>query len=120
MYLLGLDIGSSSVKASLLEAQNGKTVASATSSKKELEVISLKTGWLKQNPEVCRNVGIGLGFYKDFSQAFERLKSTRVIEPDKKLSPQYKEAYENWFGALKKSRGKKWKKANLQVTKKHR
>lgn len=48
----------------------------------------------------ARGAGIGLGFYKDFSQAFEGLKSTRTIEPDKKLSRQYKEAYEHWLGAL--------------------
>jgi xylulokinase len=48
----------------------------------------------------ARGAGIGLGFYKDFSQAFEGLKSTRKIEPDKKLVPQYKAAYEHWLGVL--------------------
>jgi xylulokinase len=48
----------------------------------------------------ARGAGIGLGFYKDFSQAFEGLKSTRTIEPDKKLAQQYKEAYENWLEVL--------------------
>ncbi len=53
----------------------------------------------------ARGAGVGLGFYKDFSQAFEGLKSTRKIEPDEKLCKQYKEAYANWFEALKKVRG---------------
>ncbi|MFA5292671.1 MAG: FGGY family carbohydrate kinase [Phycisphaerae bacterium] len=53
----------------------------------------------------ARGAGIGLGFYKDFSQAFAGLKSTRTIEPDKKLSQQYKEAYENWLDAMKKITG---------------
>jgi len=35
-YLLGYDVGSSSIKAALLEAETGKTVASATSPKKEM------------------------------------------------------------------------------------
>ncbi|MDD5011057.1 MAG: carbohydrate kinase, partial [Phycisphaerae bacterium] len=48
----------------------------------------------------ARGAGIGFGFYKDFSQAFAGLKSTRTIEPDKKLSPQYKAAYERWLGEL--------------------
>jgi xylulokinase len=51
----------------------------------------------------ARGAGIGLGFYKDFSQAFEGLKSTRKIEPDKKLSQQYKAAYEHWFGVLNRT-----------------
>ncbi|MGB8226158.1 MAG: FGGY family carbohydrate kinase [Sedimentisphaerales bacterium] len=51
----------------------------------------------------ARGAGIGLGFYKDFSQAFEGLKSTRKIEPDRKLVPQYKAAYEHWLGVLKRA-----------------
>lgn len=51
----------------------------------------------------ARGAGIGLGFYKDFSKAFEGLKSTRKIEPDKKLVPLYKAAYQNWLTVLKKS-----------------
>lgn len=51
MYFLGYDVGSSSVKVSLLEAQSGKVAASATSPKKELEIIALKSGWAEQKPE---------------------------------------------------------------------
>jgi xylulokinase len=51
----------------------------------------------------ARGAGIGLGFYKDFSQAFEGLKSTRKIEPDRKLVPQYKAAYEHWLGVLNRT-----------------
>jgi len=53
----------------------------------------------------ARGAGIGLGFYKDFSQAFDGLKSTRTIEPDEKLGALYKEAYANWLEALKKVTG---------------
>ncbi|MEN6387261.1 MAG: FGGY family carbohydrate kinase [Phycisphaerales bacterium] len=52
MYFLGYDVGSSSVKVSLLEGESGKTTASATSPKKELEIIAKKTGWAEQNPEL--------------------------------------------------------------------
>ena len=48
----------------------------------------------------ARGAGIGLGFYKDFSKAFEGLKSTRKIEPNKKLVNQYKAAYEHWLEVL--------------------
>lgn len=51
----------------------------------------------------ARGAGIGLGFYKDFSQAFEGLKSTRKIEPDRKLIPQYKTAYEHWLEVLERA-----------------
>ncbi len=51
----------------------------------------------------ARGAGIGLGFYKDFSNAFEGLKSTKKIEPDKKLVAEYKAAYQNWLSVLKKS-----------------
>ena len=51
----------------------------------------------------ARGAGIGLGFYKDCSKAFEGLKSTKKIEPDKKLVPLYKAAYQNWLNALKKA-----------------
>ncbi|MFA5422269.1 MAG: FGGY family carbohydrate kinase [Phycisphaerae bacterium] len=48
--LIGYDVGSSSVKASLLDAEHGTTVASATSPDKELEIIAKKTGWAEQDP----------------------------------------------------------------------
>ncbi len=51
MYLLGVDIGSSSVKVSLLEAESGKCISNAFAPKKEMEMISLQTGWAEQKPE---------------------------------------------------------------------
>jgi len=50
MYLLGYDIGSSSVKASLVDAENGKCVSSAFFPKKEAEIIAVKQGWAEQDP----------------------------------------------------------------------
>ncbi len=50
MYLLGYDIGSSSVKASLVEAETGKTVASDFYPKTEAEIIAVKAGWAEQQP----------------------------------------------------------------------
>ena len=51
MYLLGYDIGSSSVKASLINADSGKCVSSAFFPKTEAEIIAMKPGWAEQNPE---------------------------------------------------------------------
>ena len=50
MYLLGYDIGSSSVKASLVNAVTGKCVASAFYPKTEAAIIAVKQGWAEQEP----------------------------------------------------------------------
>lgn len=52
MYLLGYDIGSSSVKASLVNAETGVCVASAFYPKVEAEIIAVHAGWAEQNPEM--------------------------------------------------------------------
>jgi xylulokinase len=51
-YLLGYDIGSSSVKATLLEAETGKTVASATSPSTEMLMSAPQAGFAEQDPEM--------------------------------------------------------------------
>jgi xylulokinase len=50
-YLLGYDIGSSSIKASLIESETGKVIISATSPKTEMEISAPKPGWAEQHPE---------------------------------------------------------------------
>lgn len=52
MYLLGYDLGSSSIKASLLDAANGNVLASAYSPKKEMEILAAKPGWAEQHPSI--------------------------------------------------------------------
>ena len=49
--LLGYDVGSSSVKATLMDAESGNVLASATSPEKELEIIAKKSGWAEQQPQ---------------------------------------------------------------------
>lgn len=51
MYLLGYDIGSSSIKASLIEAESGKTIASSLLPEDELTITALRPGWAEQDPE---------------------------------------------------------------------
>ena len=52
MYLLGLDIGTSSIKASILDAETGVSSGSAFSPEIEMEIIALKPGWAEQDPEL--------------------------------------------------------------------
>jgi xylulokinase len=51
-YLLGYDVGSSSIKASLLEIESGSAVAGAVSPKRELAIQAPRPGWAEQDPEV--------------------------------------------------------------------
>ncbi len=55
MYLVGFDIGSSSVKASLVNAENGKCVASAFYPKSEAPITAVQPGWAEQDPEMWWN-----------------------------------------------------------------
>ena len=51
MYLLGYDLGSSSVKASLIDAETGRSVASAFHPKKEMKIEAPMAGWAEQDPD---------------------------------------------------------------------
>ncbi len=51
MYLLGIDIGTSSVKVSVVNVQTQQCVASAFYPETEAEIISVKTGWAEQDPD---------------------------------------------------------------------
>ena len=51
-YLLGFDVGSSSVKASLVNADTGKCVASAFYPEKEAPIMAVKAGWAEQDPQM--------------------------------------------------------------------
>lgn len=51
MYLLGVDVGSSSVKASLVNVETGKCAAGAFFPKSEAPIQAVKAGWAEQEPE---------------------------------------------------------------------
>lgn len=51
-YLLGFDVGSSSVKASIVDADSGVCVASAFYPEKEAPIIAVKAGWAEQDPQM--------------------------------------------------------------------
>ncbi|HPE78055.1 MAG TPA: FGGY family carbohydrate kinase, partial [Draconibacterium sp.] len=50
MYLLGFDIGSSSVKVSLIDGENGNCKASSFYPKQEMKITAHKAGWAEQEP----------------------------------------------------------------------
>lgn len=51
-YLLGYDVGSSSIKASVIDSETGKLIGSATSPKQEMEMQAIKPGWAEQDPDL--------------------------------------------------------------------
>lgn len=51
-YLLGIDIGSSSIKTALLDIATGSPAASAFSPSNEMPMISVKPGFAEQDPEL--------------------------------------------------------------------
>lgn len=52
MYWIGFDIGSSSIKAALISADDGSFVSMAQYPEKEMAITSIKPGWAEQDPEV--------------------------------------------------------------------
>jgi xylulokinase len=50
MLLLGLDLGSSAVKATLLDAANGRIVSAAQSPQHEMPISAPRPGWAEQDP----------------------------------------------------------------------
>lgn len=50
MYTLGYDIGSSSVKASILNVNTGEVAGSGFSPKKEMPMLAVQPGWAEQDP----------------------------------------------------------------------
>jgi xylulokinase len=55
MYLLGFDIGSSSVKASLINGETGDCLGSAFYPKQEMKITAIKPGWAEQEPDLWWN-----------------------------------------------------------------
>lgn len=51
MFLLGIDIGTSSVKVSVVNADTQECIASAQYPETEAEIISLQNGWAEQDPD---------------------------------------------------------------------
>ena len=65
-YLLGYDIGTSSVKASLVDAETGQIVATTFWPEQEAPIIAIKAGWAEQSPEM---------WWENLKAATKKLKS---------------------------------------------
>src|SRR6476660_5996820 len=52
MLLLGIDLGTSSIKVSVIDSQTQKCITSAHYPETESEIIALKAGWAEQSPEM--------------------------------------------------------------------
>ncbi len=77
MYLLGFDIGSSSVKVSLINGETGNCVASSFHPKQEMKITAHKAGWAEQEPEQ---------WWLNLKLAISEVLSESKIDPESILS----------------------------------
>jgi xylulokinase len=73
MLLLGIDIGTSSVKVSVVDAASQKVLASAQYPDEESPILALQPGWAEQSPEM---------WWQQAQQAIELCNSTGKYNPD--------------------------------------
>ena len=52
MYFIGYDVGSSSLKAALLDGKTGKAIAAAQYPDQEMSMMAQQAGWAEQAPEL--------------------------------------------------------------------
>ncbi len=71
MYSIGFDIGSSSIKAALVDSESGKKIALVSEPSTEMEMIAINNGWAEQNPD---------DWWKHICTATKRLISENKIQ----------------------------------------
>ena len=76
-YLLGYDIGSSSIKVALIEAATGKALGSAFSPSMEMKIASPQPGFAEQDPD---------NWWKELQNATEKLRRQFSFKPDEILA----------------------------------
>ena len=72
MLLLGIDLGTSSIKASVVDAQTQRWIASAQYPDEEVAITSLKTGWAEQSPET---------WWENIKHAIQKLNASGKFDP---------------------------------------
>jgi xylulokinase len=72
MLLLGIDLGTSSIKVSIVDSPTGKLVASAQYPEVESAINSPQIGWAEQDPEM---------WWKNTQMAIEKVIKTKSFDP---------------------------------------
>ena len=72
MLLLGIDLGTSSIKVSVVDASTRKCFASAQFPETEVDIISLQTGWAEQSPDL---------WWEHVKQAILKCNATALYDP---------------------------------------
>jgi len=72
MLLLGIDVGTSSIKISVVDAANGQTKATASWPEQESEIIALRPGWAEQSPDT---------WWEDVQKAIQLCHSKKAYDP---------------------------------------
>src|SRR5438045_9341218 len=72
MLLLGIDLGTSSIKVSVVDAETQQRVASVQYPEKEVGITCLQTGWAEQSPEL---------WWQNIKEAITKLNATGKFEP---------------------------------------
>ena len=72
MLLLGLDLGTSSVKVAVVEAETGQTLVSVSYPDAERPIIARQPGWAEQDPQQ---------WWADAQQAIGRAQTSGRYDP---------------------------------------
>ena len=73
MLLLGIDIGTSSVKVAVVDAQTQQCITAVQYPQSETAITSLQTGWAEQNPEM---------WWQHVQQAILKANTTKKYNPE--------------------------------------
>ena len=72
MLLLGIDLGTSSIKVSVVDAATNKKIVSTSFPDSEAEILSDKVGWAEQNP---------MNWWSDTKEAIRRANNSKLYNP---------------------------------------
>ncbi|MFC1783436.1 xylulokinase [Planctomycetota bacterium] len=72
MYLLGFDVGSSSIKAALLDSQSQQVAATASAPEKEMPIEAVRPGWAEQHPQL---------WWENLKNAVGQIINTSKVDP---------------------------------------
>src|SRR5215831_2951745 len=72
MLLLGIDLGTSSIKVSVVNAETQKCIASAQYPKHEVSILSVQSGWAEQSPEM---------WWHNIKEAIKKINRTGSFDP---------------------------------------